>query len=111
MAGVNHCELRGVVNIRKTFPAQNGKKALAFGSIRPSGDGPYFPVKAWETAAEDLGNADGLMVTVIGKLGFDRPKDPSVKPWPLVVVVEKVTVHAPSSRNDSVRPKAEEEPF
>ncbi len=95
MSGLNHVELRGVVHLRKMVPPKDGKKALAFGSIKPDERGPFFDVKCFDQAASDFANADGLVVTISGRLDFDKPKDPKQKPWPMVIIVEKVIEHAP----------------
>jgi hypothetical protein len=112
---MNRVHIRGTVNVRKSFPAKDGKQALVFASIRPSAGHGYIPVKAFGEAAEALGNAHELTVTVEGKLAFDKPKEATDAggkkiPWPMIVIVEKVVEEAPRG-SGAARPEAEEEPF
>lgn len=104
MAGTNHVELRGQLRIFKTGRSQATDTAWARASIKVAKR--YFPLKAFGEAAEALGNAADLTVTVIGHLEGDKPKDPAVKDWPLVVVVDRVQEHAPGERKGNA-PKAQ----
>ncbi len=111
MSGINHVELRGVVSVYKSGAASGGKKAWVRASIRPEAGKASIPVKAFGLAAEQLGNAHELTVTATGHVSFDRPKDPNQKPWPMVIVIEKVT-EVPPRGLEAERPKANEEiPF
>ena len=106
MTEINYCELRGQIRVFKSGRSQESDQAWCRASIKVGKR--YFPLKAFGEAAEALGNAADLVVTVSGHLEGDKPKDASVKNWPLVVVVEKVREHveeqgnAPKAQEDSV---------
>lgn len=91
---MNEVKLSGTISVRKTWPARKGddgkdKKALAFGSIKA--DCGYVDLKAFGPAAEALGNANELAVTVTGRIATEKPKDaPKGTPWKVLIVVEKV---------------------
>lgn len=91
MSGINHVELRGTVNVYRSGAATGEKKAWVRASIRPESGKASIPVKAFGEAAERLGNAHELTVTASGHISFDKPKDPNQKPWPMIVIIEKVS--------------------
>lgn len=113
MSEVNHVELRGQVRIFKTGRSQATDTAWARASLRVGKTN--VDVKAFKEAAEALGNAADLTVTVTGHLEREKEsKDPEDKRWRLVVVVDRVQEHAPGERKGNA-PKAqvvdEEIPF
>ena len=101
---MNKVLLKGLVSVRKSFPARDDKKALVFASIKPAGEKGSIDVKAFGEVAETLSGAHELTVECEGRISFDKPKDPAEKRWPMVVVIEKVSELPP-------RGQEPEEPF
>lgn len=110
MSEVNSVELRGQLAIHGSGRSKASDMAWARGKIRVGKQ--WISVKAFKEAAEELGNAADLTVTIHGHLEGDKPKDPAEKNWPLVVVVDRVQVHPPGERKGNA-PKAQtdEMPF
>lgn len=105
MSDHNKVHLHGLFNLFRSGAASGDKKAWVRGSIKPSGDRAFIGVIAFGATAESLGNAHELTVTVEGHLEGDKPREP-VKgvPWPLIVVAEKVTEHAPRGHAQDSEP-------
>lgn len=101
---MNRVLLRGLVNVRKSFPAHDDKKALVFASIRPAGEKGSVDVKAFGETAEKLGNSHELTVECEGRISYEKPKEKTDKRWPMIVVIERVTEVAPRGHEP-------EEPF
>lgn len=113
MSGINHVELRGTVNVYKSGAATGEKKAWVRASIRPEAGKASIPVKAFGEAAEKLGNAHELTVTASGHISFDKPREETDAagkkiPWPMIVVIEKVS-EIPPRGLEADGPEAQEE--
>lgn len=104
---MNRVLLKGLVNVRKSWPANGDKQAMVYASIRPPGEKASIDVKAFGEAAEALGNAHELTAECEGRVGYEKPKDwkqGDKTRWPMAIVIEKVKEVAP-------RGHAEQEPF
>lgn len=104
MSDHNKVHLHGTFSVTRSGAASGSKQAYVKGRIKPPDGKASFDVLAFGATAEALGNAHELTVSLEGQLKPDKPSpemekklaDAGIKlPWPLIVVAEKVTEHAP----------------